>query len=177
MTRKFRDLHGTSQSRLMSEMECSGLQSQQWGRKKASALAVAGLAESGADALTPHAVMLADALLAEVVLLAKLNSFCDHRPKLPIICRSLCFHRYISLCFHRTCRQRLHISMAADARAFVGWQGSRGGCSCCFVKELSCGTGLGWWQSSGSCSPGSHGCASKLSKSSKCIAYWIQASL
>ena len=44
----------------------AGLQSQQWGRKKASALAVSGLAENGADALAPHALQLADALLTEV---------------------------------------------------------------------------------------------------------------
>ena len=43
-----------------------GLQSQQWGRKKASALAVSGLAENGAETLAPHALKLADGLLTEV---------------------------------------------------------------------------------------------------------------
>ena len=56
------------QLQLMSTMCCTGLQSQQWGRKKASALAVSGLAENGADALAPHALKLADALLAEVIM-------------------------------------------------------------------------------------------------------------
>ena len=44
----------------------AGLQSQQWGRKKAAALAAARLAEDGADALRPHVLALLNALLAEV---------------------------------------------------------------------------------------------------------------
>ena len=44
----------------------AGLQSQQWGRKKAAALAAARLAEDGADPLRPHALRLLDALLTEV---------------------------------------------------------------------------------------------------------------
>ena len=42
------------------------LGSQQWGRKKAAALAVAALAKSGAEALPPHTPALATALLAEL---------------------------------------------------------------------------------------------------------------
>ncbi|KAK9834910.1 hypothetical protein WJX81_007994 [Elliptochloris bilobata] len=42
------------------------LGAQQWGRKKAAALAVTALAKSGAEALPPHAPVLASALLAEL---------------------------------------------------------------------------------------------------------------
>ena len=44
----------------------AGLQSQQWGRKKAAALAAARMAGDGADALRPHVLALLNALLAEV---------------------------------------------------------------------------------------------------------------
>ena len=45
---------------------CADLGSQQWGRKKAAALAVTALAKSGAEALPPHTPALASALLAEL---------------------------------------------------------------------------------------------------------------
>ena len=41
----------------------AGLQSGQWGRKKAAAAAASKLCDSGADALAPHAAALLDALL------------------------------------------------------------------------------------------------------------------
>ena len=44
----------------------AGLQSQQWGRKKAAALAAARLAEDGAEPLRPHVLALLNALLTEV---------------------------------------------------------------------------------------------------------------
>ncbi len=51
----------------------AGLQSQQWGRKKAAALAAARLAEDGADPLRPHALTLLNALLTEVSVTATLE--------------------------------------------------------------------------------------------------------
>ena len=44
----------------------TGLKSQQWGRKKAAALAVAKVADGSPDVLAPHAPALLSALLAEV---------------------------------------------------------------------------------------------------------------
>ena len=44
----------------------TGLKSQQWGRKKAAALAVGKVAEGSPDVLAPHAQSLLSALLAEV---------------------------------------------------------------------------------------------------------------
>ena len=45
---------------------CADLGAQQWGRKKAAALAVTALAKVGAEALPPHTPVLASALLAEL---------------------------------------------------------------------------------------------------------------
>lgn len=50
----------------MTLCTCADLGSQQWGRKKAAALAVTALAKSGAEALPPHTPALASALLAEL---------------------------------------------------------------------------------------------------------------
>ena len=58
----------------LSAIDVAGLQSQQWGRKKAAALSVARLAEDGADPLRPHALALLHALLAEASAQSPLSS-------------------------------------------------------------------------------------------------------